>query len=498
MCTMQYFRQITLGISIAALVAMASPAGAQSGSIYAWGHGLGGMYYVPPGSDFVEVSGGLRHHIALRTDGTIVAWGDNLHGQLAVPAGRYSAISTRSNYGLALSSLDGSIAAWGEDRDGVVSGAPTDNGYVAISAGRFHAMALHLDGSIVSWGNDEYGQVSNTPKLETSTTEGDTPNDEDAKPPYFTAISAGGHHSLALLSDGSIDAWGRDNYGQVYHTPFDNNFIAISGGAWNNFALTKDKMIVGWGYDQGGVLSGIPDEGGFVAISPRGARAVALKEDGSIVQWPESTDPSLREVRGKFISIHSEGALLGIAEDNPFDPWQPVDSTGRWQPVAEGLLDTTTNLVWGFGANEVNHYLGGGVHNMDWRSAQLLPILDLDANTTYPAFSNQFFGQNNTDWRLPTIEEMRAAYSAGLIHYLDASPRPGFQRLGFVGGSSETAKGNCVSSTSNRKDSGWWLNFDTGLSGTSNGFFINYVAVRPGPAPVGGDGGGTGGGKPKK
>jgi hypothetical protein len=492
------FKQAVLGMSLAATVAVATPAAAQTenaddtqaipaGSLYAWGDGLSGMQYIPAGSNFVAVAGGTNHHIALKADGSVVAWGDNTLGQLNVPLGKYSAISARSNYSLALR-LDGSIAAWGEDRDGIISTAPKDSGYVAISAGRYHAIALHADGSIVSWGNNEYGQVDDTPDLA-----------DLGEGLEFEAISAGSYHSLALLNDGSIEAWGRDNYRQVTDTPVGNNFIAISGGGWSNLALRGDGTIVGWGYDQHrfhdypGVLSGIPTEGGFVAISISGGLAMALKADGSIVQWPKPADPA---VHGSFIAVHEGAAPIGIAEANPFNPSRPVDPTGRFKPVAEGLLDTTTNLIWGFGSNEVNFYLKDGGYGLTWQYAQTLPIVDLDGNITYQDFSNKFFGRNDKDWRLPTIEEMQAAYVADLIDYLDASPRPGFQRLGYIGTSNPVAQRTCCSSTKRTRDSGWWLNFETGESFSAMGSYPNYIAVRPATAPT--DGGGVKGGGGKK
>ena len=60
------------------------------------------------------------------------------------------------------------------------------------------------------------------------------------------AIAAGGDHSLALKSDGSIVGWGNNYYGQA--TPPDgNDFITIASGSNYSLALKSEGSIVGWG-----------------------------------------------------------------------------------------------------------------------------------------------------------------------------------------------------------------------------------------------------------
>ena len=78
--------------------------------------------------------------------------------------------------------------------------------------------------SIVGWGWNDSGQA--------------TPPDGN----NFIAIAAGGAHSLALKSDGSIVTWG----GQT-KVPDGNNFIAIAAGKGHSLALKSDGSIVGWG-----------------------------------------------------------------------------------------------------------------------------------------------------------------------------------------------------------------------------------------------------------
>jgi alpha-tubulin suppressor-like RCC1 family protein len=74
------------------------------------------------------------------------------------------------------------------------------------------------DGSIVAWGDNEYGQC-NVP----------APNNG------FVAVAAGDSHSLGLKADGAIVAWGQNNYGQCDIPAPDSGFVGVAGAgstAW--------------------------------------------------------------------------------------------------------------------------------------------------------------------------------------------------------------------------------------------------------------------------
>jgi hypothetical protein len=64
---------------------------------------------------------------------------------------------------------------------GVVRDTPTEDGFVAVSAGAWHSLALRDDGTIAAWGDNRFGQVSGMPT-------GDG----------FVAVSGGASHSLAI------------------------------------------------------------------------------------------------------------------------------------------------------------------------------------------------------------------------------------------------------------------------------------------------------------
>jgi len=106
-----------------------------------------------------------------------------------------------------------SIVGWGWNDSGQAT-PPDGNNFIAIAAGGAHSLALKSDGSIVTWGG------------QTKVPDGNN----------FIAIAAGKGHSLALKSDGSIVAWGENCPGQA--TPPDgNNLIAIAAGGGHSLAL---------------------------------------------------------------------------------------------------------------------------------------------------------------------------------------------------------------------------------------------------------------------
>ena len=107
------------------------------------------------------------------------------------------------------------------------------NNYIDIAAGYEHAFALWNDGSIVAWGRNDFGQCN-------------VPDGND-----FVAIESGNYFGIALRSDGSLAAWGWNVVGQV-DVPAGNDFVAISSRASHSLAMRADGSLVAWGANEYG------------------------------------------------------------------------------------------------------------------------------------------------------------------------------------------------------------------------------------------------------
>jgi alpha-tubulin suppressor-like RCC1 family protein len=81
-----------------------------------------------------------------------------------------------------------------------------------ISAAGRHALALRANGTVLAWGDDTFGQLGN----------GIVSSNGDSEVPVavpglssVTAVAAGEEHSLALLANGTVLAWGDNHEGQL-------------------------------------------------------------------------------------------------------------------------------------------------------------------------------------------------------------------------------------------------------------------------------------------
>jgi alpha-tubulin suppressor-like RCC1 family protein len=216
-----------------------------NGNVMAWGdnyHGqLGDGNETDSGvpvkvsalSGVKSVAAGGAHSLALLSDGKVMAWGWNGQGQLG------NGSFTDSDLPVAVSGL---------------------SEVAAVAAGEAHSLALLKDGTVMAWGSNAYGQLGNGDK-----TESDVPVEVTGLS-EVTAIAGGGSHSLALLRDGKVMAWGDNEYGQLgdggeeqsSDVPVEvkglSEVTAIAAGGSHSLALLKNGTVMAWGNDLYGQL----------------------------------------------------------------------------------------------------------------------------------------------------------------------------------------------------------------------------------------------------
>ena len=184
---------------------------------------------------------------------------------------------------------DGTVAMWGNDAPtpGLapgLGGIGTLSDVVDIAAGEAHALALLSNGNVVAWGDPSTGNLgdngvsSGEPTLVVGL-------DGVGLLEGVTAVASGGHCAYAILADGRLASWGSDQaecLGDGPNSNADRFFPAlvrgldgaealtgvrlVEGGHFHTLALLSDGAVVAWGSDGQGQCA---SDGGFVTSPAR-------------------------------------------------------------------------------------------------------------------------------------------------------------------------------------------------------------------------------------
>ena len=217
---------------------------------------------------------------------TVLCWGANESGQLGdgtelskntpvAVAGLESEISAitaggRHTCGLTVA---GAVLCWGNNDAGQLGdgtetkkNTPVEvvgltSGVRAITAGGAHTCALTTAGSVKCWGANDSGQLGNGTETNTSTAV-----DVLGLTNGVVAIEAGGHHTCAVSSSGVVKCWGDNEDGQVgdgttadKNTPVDVMGLTkgahmIALGGYHTCAVTTSGGAMCWGDNSQGQL----------------------------------------------------------------------------------------------------------------------------------------------------------------------------------------------------------------------------------------------------
>ncbi|WP_159396975.1 DNRLRE domain-containing protein [Sorangium cellulosum] len=174
---------------------------------------------------------------------------------------------------------------------------------VTLVGGDSHSLALRSDGTVWTWGGNGVGQLgdgtTSLPRTTPQKVHGMT---------SVTAVAAGAFHSLAARSDGTVWAWGENQFGQlgdgstvpVRTTPVQvatlTNVTGVAAGFGHSLAIRSDGTVWAWGFNWAGQLgdgtttdrttpaqvSGLT---GVIAVDAGHSYSLAVRSDGTVWAW---------------------------------------------------------------------------------------------------------------------------------------------------------------------------------------------------------------------
>ena len=272
------------------------------GSLWGWGVNTNGQLgnnstanqtipvQIGTGTNWAYVSVGHNHSVALRKDGTLWAWGNQANGRLGnnetsgnqltpVQIGTYDdwvQISVGMDHTMAIRE-NGTLWGWGNPQHGRIGNNPVPipmaAGTVAtpvqipgtwdrVWAGPSHTMARRSDGSLMGWGHGGGGRLgTGNANMAGAPTAVDVNDALD-----WLNVAPAGAHTLAVREGGQLWAWGDRSSGRLgdnnisgsQNSPIrigtDSNWSMVTAGAEQSAAIRTDGSLWAWGVHWNGRL----------------------------------------------------------------------------------------------------------------------------------------------------------------------------------------------------------------------------------------------------
>jgi len=259
--------------------------------------------------------------------------GDDAVTTLSSPEPNFDTLSISSgpNFTLAVKT-DGTLWSWGWNGAGQLGQGTTDSNmthntpvqvgsgtnWKMVSAGGNHSVAIKTDGTIWAWGYNYSGQLGissnvsqNVPtKIGVGTT--------------WKYVTAGGEHTIALKNDGTIWSWGYNNYGQL-------------GLGTTDTATTHNSPVkIGTGTT-------------WKMISTRDYHNLAVKTDGTLWSWGRNNYGQLGQGTSDSATTHNAPVQAGVG-----NTWKIISAGGQFS-----LALKTDGTLWSWGFNDLGR-LGQG------------------------------------------------------------------------------------------------------------------------------------------
>jgi alpha-tubulin suppressor-like RCC1 family protein len=242
-----------------------------------------------------------------------------------------------------------------------------------VSAGKYSSLALRADGSVAAWGMNEAGQAGNGEDQRSILMPTPVPGLTGV-----AAVSSGDDHSLALMGNGTVMAWGANQKGQLgigsstgpescafpsicsrhpMPVPGIAGAVAVAAGRDFSLALLGDGTVMAWGADivgqlgdGTGVSSGcecvdhpvaVPGLSGVRAIAAGAYDGMALLDDGTVRSWGNDSFAELGN------GTNTPGSGCGCLGPTAPQGLPPARSIAAAEYTEAAVLSDGTARGWG-------------------------------------------------------------------------------------------------------------------------------------------------------
>lgn len=250
-----------------------------------------------------------------------------------------------------------------DGRGAVTGGSVALSGFTrataaAVATGYLHSLAVKTDGTLWAWGFDEYGQLGywDAPYH---------PWSPGMVGTGFASVAAGHEHTVALKTDGTVWAWGWNAYGQIGDGTMDvpsarpvqvgTDFASVAAGYAHTVAVKLDGTLWAWGLGVDGQIGDGTDTSRPFPV--RIGTGFVSADAGLVHTVAVKADGTLWAWGG------NEGGELGDGTLTSRN--SPVQIGTGFRSVAAGYYHTlavqTDGTLWAWGANGYGE-LGDGTN----------------------------------------------------------------------------------------------------------------------------------------
>lgn len=215
--------------------------------------------------------------------------------------------------------------------------ATLDNNNVAAIAGAYdHSLALLQNRTVVAWGDNTFNQ-DNVP----------------AGLAGVLAVAGGEYSSMALRLNGTVTAWGANVFQNVTNVPGSiSNVIMIAAGADAGVALNTNGNVLSWGANFSGITNvpgSLSSNDDIVEVASGDLHGLAIRNDGTVIAWGENNAGQATVPPGLSNVVQVAGGnfhSLALKSDGTVVAWG--DNTAGQTNVPAGLTNVVAIAAGGF------------------------------------------------------------------------------------------------------------------------------------------------------